>query len=131
MSRALASAGRAPEEIDYINAHGTSTPVGDIAETRAVHQVFGQRAFSTPVSSTKSMLGHAMGATAAIEAILCILAMRDGVLPPTINLTDPDPECDLDYVPGEARAADIGTVLSNSFGFGGTNTSLILSGWRE
>ncbi len=126
MRRALRSANIAPEEVDYINAHGTSTPVGDVVETRAIREVFGAHAYKIPVSSTKSMLGHSLGATAAVEAILCILAMRDGLIPPTINLTDPDPECDLDYVPHEARRADIRIALSNSFGFGGANTSLVL-----
>jgi 3-oxoacyl-(acyl-carrier-protein) synthase len=131
MRRALHGAGTAPDEIDYVNAHGTSTPVGDVVETRAIREVFGQRAYSIPVSSTKSMLGHALGATAAIEAILCVLAMRDGVVPPTINLTSPDPACDLDYVPLEARRAELRTVMSNSFGFGGANSSLVLRRWEE
>jgi 3-oxoacyl-[acyl-carrier-protein] synthase II len=131
MRRALRSANVAPEQIDYINAHGTSTPVGDVVETRAIREVFGAHAYRMPVSSTKSMLGHSLGATAAIEAILCIMAMRDRVVPPTINLTDPDPECDLDYVPLQARPADVDVVMSNSFGFGGANTSLILSSWTE
>lgn len=129
MRRALLSAGLALDRIGYINAHGTSTPVGDVVETRAIRDVFGGHADRLAVSSTKSMLGHALGATAAIEAILCVMAMRDGILPPTINLTDPDPDCDLDYVPNEARAADIDFVMSNSFGFGGTNTSLVLARW--
>jgi 3-oxoacyl-[acyl-carrier-protein] synthase II len=126
MRRALQSAGIQPEEVEYINAHGTSTPIGDIAETRAIRSVFGAHAYRLAVSSTKSMLGHSLGATAAVEAALCVLALRDGVLPPTINLTDPDPECDLDYVPNESRRAEIRVVASNSFGFGGANTSLVL-----
>jgi 3-oxoacyl-[acyl-carrier-protein] synthase II len=126
MKRALRSAGLPAERVDYINAHGTSTPIGDIAETRAIRSVFGEHADRLAVSSTKSMLGHSLGATAAVEAGLCVLALRDGVIPPTINLTDPDPECDLDYVPNEARAADLDVVVSNSFGFGGANTSLVL-----
>ena len=127
MGRALRSAGIAPEEIDYINAHGTSTPAGDLAETRAIRSVLGAHAERTPVSSIKSMIGHALGASAAIEAATCVLAIRDGIIPPTINLTDPDPECDLDYVPHEARPHTVNTLLSNSFGFGGANSSLVLS----
>jgi 3-oxoacyl-[acyl-carrier-protein] synthase II len=129
--RALRSAGLAPDQIDYINAHGTSTPIGDLVETRAIREVFGERAYEIPVSSTKSMLGHSLGATAAIEAVLCTLALREGVVPPTINLTDPDPECDLDYVSEGARRTPIRIAASNSFGFGGANTSLILSKWEE
>jgi 3-oxoacyl-[acyl-carrier-protein] synthase II len=131
MKRALRSAGVSAEDIDYINAHGTSTPIGDVAETRAVHAVFGDRAMQIPISSIKSMLGHALGASAAIEAVVCIHALREGVIPPTINLTDPDPECDLDYVPHTARKGDLRMVMSNSFGFGGANTSLVLSRWDD
>jgi 3-oxoacyl-[acyl-carrier-protein] synthase II len=131
MRRALRSAGMTPDDIDYINAHGTSTPIGDLVETRAIREVFGARAYELAVSSTKSMLGHALGATAAIEAVICVQALHQGIIPPTINLTDPDPECDLDYVPHEARHATIRALLSNSFGFGGANTSLILSRWVE
>jgi 3-oxoacyl-[acyl-carrier-protein] synthase II len=131
MRRALRSANTAPEEVDYVNAHGTSTPVGDVAETRAIRSVFGGSAERLAVSSTKSMLGHALGGTAAIEAGLTVLALREGVLPPTINLTDPDPECDLDYVPNEARRREIRVALSNSFGFGGANTALVLKRWQE
>jgi 3-oxoacyl-[acyl-carrier-protein] synthase II len=130
MRRALRSSGLGPDDIDYINAHGTSTPIGDVVETRAVREVFGKRAQSIPISSSKSMLGHALGASAAIEAVLCVNAMREGMIPPTINLTDPDPECDLDYVPNVARPARLGIVMSNSFGFGGANTSLIMSRWN-
>ncbi len=130
MRRALRSAGISPDEVDYINAHGTSTPVGDVVETRAIREVFGRRAYEVPVSSTKSMLGHSLGATAAIEAILCTQAIRDGIIPPTINLTDPDPECDLDYVPHKARGTEIEVALSNSFGFGGANTSLVIGRFR-
>ncbi|HEX6068521.1 MAG TPA: beta-ketoacyl-ACP synthase II, partial [Longimicrobiaceae bacterium] len=126
MRRALRSAGLAPEEVDYVNAHGTSTPLGDVAETRAIRAVFGEHADRLMVSSTKSMLGHALGATSAIEAGLTILALREGIVPPTINLTHPDPDCDLDYVPLEARRAPIRVALSNSFGFGGANTALVL-----
>lgn len=129
MRRALRSGGIAPDEIDYINAHGTSTPIGDVVETRAIREVFGERAYEIPVSSTKSMLGHSLGATAAVEAVLCVNALREGIVPPTINLTDPDPECDLDFVADGARRKPIRTVASNSFGFGGANTSLILRRW--
>lgn len=131
MRRALKNAGLQPSDIDYINAHGTSTPIGDLVETRAIREVFGEHADRLPVSSTKSMLGHALGATAAIEAVLCVLAMRDGIIPATINLTHPDPECDLDYVSEGPRPATLETVLSNSFGFGGSNTSLALRRWTE
>jgi 3-oxoacyl-[acyl-carrier-protein] synthase II len=131
MERALRGAGMAPEEIEYINAHGTSTPIGDVVETRAIRRVFGGHAERLPVSSTKSMLGHSLGATAAVEAVICVHALNEGILPPTINLTSPDPECDLDYVPHEARRTEIRAAMSNSFGFGGANTSLILSRWEE
>jgi 3-oxoacyl-[acyl-carrier-protein] synthase II len=126
MRRALKSAGIAPEQVDYINAHGTATPVGDTAETRAIRTVFGPHADKLAVSSTKSMLGHALGGSASIEAGAAIFALRDGMIPPTINLHDPDPECDLDYVPNTARKADLDIVISNSFGFGGANTTLVL-----
>lgn len=131
MQRALRSAGVRPEEVDYVNAHGTSTPVGDIAETRALHTVFGEHAGRLAVSSTKSMLGHSLGATAAVEAGLTTLALRDGVAPPTINLDEPDPACDLDYVPNQAREMPMQVALSNSFGFGGANTSLVLRRWND
>ena len=130
MRRALRSARLAPDEVDYINAHGTSTPLGDIAETRAIRAVFGEHADRLLVSSTKSMLGHALGATSAIEAGLTVFALRDQLVPPTINLTDPDPECDLDYVPLRAREAPIRVAISNSFGFGGANTALVLRRWE-
>jgi 3-oxoacyl-[acyl-carrier-protein] synthase II len=126
MRRALRNAGMDVTEVDYINAHGTSTPVGDIAETRAIRAVFGAHAEKLEVSSTKSMLGHALGATAAIEAVACVLALRDGVVPPTINLDEPDPECDLDYVPHRSRRSEPAVVMSNSFGFGGANTALLM-----
>jgi 3-oxoacyl-[acyl-carrier-protein] synthase II len=131
ISRALKSSGVAPEEVGYINAHGTSTPVGDVAETRAIRSVFGAHADQLVVSSTKSMLGHALGATAAIEAGLTIYSLREGMMPPTINLTHPDPECDLDYAPNTARRGEPQVALSNSFGFGGANTSLLLKRWSE
>jgi len=118
-------AGLAPADIDYLNAHGTSTPAGDIGETVGIKRAFGDAAKSLAVSSTKSTTGHLLGAAGAAEAIFCILAIRDQVLPPTINYETPDPECDLDYVPNTARDAKITTTISNSFGFGGTNGSLI------
>lgn len=130
MRRALRNAAIAPEQVDYINAHGTSTPIGDVAETRAIHTVFGGHARELAVSSTKSMLGHSLGATAAVEAGLCVLAIRDEIIPPTINLTNPDPRCDLDYVPNVARHQPLDLILSNSFGFGGANTSLLLRRWH-
>ena len=114
-----------PADIDYLNAHGTSTPVGDIGETIAIKRAFGDSAHSLAISSTKSCTGHLLGAAGAVEAIFSILAIRDQVMPPTINLDHPDPECDLDYIPHTAREADVKTVISNSFGFGGTNASLI------
>ena len=125
MENALRNAGLNPEAVDYINAHGTSTPAGDIAETRALKRVFKERAKSLAISSTKSMTGHLLGAAGGVEAIFSVLAIRDQVAPPTINLEHPDPACDLDYVPHTARAMKIHTVLSNSFGFGGTNGTLI------
>ena len=125
MRNALLSAGMNPEDIQYINAHGTSTLAGDIAETQAIKSVFGQYAGSLPVSSTKSMLGHLLGAAGAVEAIVCVMSLRDQVITPTINLDNPDPQCDLDYVPGTSRNVRLNAVLSNSFGFGGTNGSLI------
>jgi 3-oxoacyl-[acyl-carrier-protein] synthase II len=125
MSAAIRDAQIAPEAVDYINAHATSTELGDRAETVAIKRTFGDHSHKVAVSSTKSMTGHLLGAAGVVEAIFSILAIRDGVLPPTINLENPDPECDLDYVPGAARQAPVRVALSNSFGFGGTNGSLI------
>ncbi len=124
MTMALRDAGLRPEAIDYINAHGTSTPAGDISETKAIKRLFGEHASRLAVSSTKSITGHLLGAAGAIEAAATVLALHDGILPPTINLDAPDPECDLDYVPHTARQAPIRAALNNSFGFGGTNASL-------
>jgi 3-oxoacyl-[acyl-carrier-protein] synthase II len=121
MRRALERAGVAPERVGYVNAHGTGTPLGDAAETKALKDVFGDHAYELAVSSTKSMMGHTFGAAGAVEAIMCILALRDGVLPPTINLHRPDPECDLDYVPNEARRVQVDVALSNAMGLGGHN----------
>lgn len=126
MSNALRDAGMEPEQVDYVNAHGTSTTVGDVAEVAAVKSVFGSHARNLSVSSTKSMTGHLLGAAGAVEAIYCALAIRDGLLPPTINLDDPDDGCDLDFVPHKARYSVVNVALSNSFGFGGTNGTLIL-----
>jgi 3-oxoacyl-[acyl-carrier-protein] synthase II len=128
MRAALLDAGVAPGDIDYINAHGTGTPLNDAAESRAIIDVFGGPGQAPPVSSSKSGLGHAVAAAGAVEAILSLLALRDGILPPTLNLHDPDPDCPLDYVPLVAREAPIKTVLSNSFGFGGVNAALVLGG---
>lgn len=125
LKMALQDARMNPSDIDYINAHGTATALNDPMETRAVKTALGEQAHAIPMSSTKSMTGHGMGMTAAIEAIFSVLAIRDQVAPPTINLTEPDPECDLDYVPNEARPMTINTVMSNAFGFGGHNASLI------
>ncbi|MEO4046425.1 beta-ketoacyl-ACP synthase II [Pseudomonas sp. CAU 1711] len=125
MANALRDAGLNPDQVDYINAHGTSTPAGDKAEASAVKQVFGEHAYKLAVSSTKSMTGHLLGAAGAVEAIFSVLALRDRVAPPTINLDEPDEGCDLDFVPHQAKALAIDTVLSNSFGFGGTNGSLV------
>jgi 3-oxoacyl-[acyl-carrier-protein] synthase II len=126
MREALAEAAVAPDAIDYINAHATSTPVGDVAETRVLHAVLGDAARRVPISSTKSMTGHLLTAAAAVEALACLVAMERGALPPTINLHDPDPECDLCHVANEARPARVKVAVSNSFGFGGSNTCLVL-----
>jgi len=126
MIAALKDSGIAPERVDYINAHGTATPANDLMETKAIKEVFGSRAYRIPVSSTKSMTGHALGAAGAIESIACVCAVEQGFIPPTIHLVETDAECDLDYVSGDARYADIRIALSNSFAFGGNNTSVVL-----
>ena len=125
MNMALKNAGVAPEQVSYINAHGTSTPIGDLYETMAIKSVFGDHAKKMMVSSTKSMTGHLLGAAGGIEAVFTLMAMDKGVVPPTINYTDPDPECDLDYVPNVAREAKLEYTMSNNFGFGGTNATLL------
>ncbi len=126
MRAALSRAGVAPERVGYINAHGTSTPLGDLAETKAIKGVFGEHAYRLAVSSTKSMMGHTFGAAGAIEAMMCVLAIHEGVIPPTINYEHPDPECDLDYVPNEARDAHLDVALSNAMGLGGHNGCVLV-----
>ncbi len=127
MRWALDDAGLSPEQIDYINAHGTSTPLNDKSETQAIKSLFGEAAYSIPISSTKSMTGHLLGASGALEAVICVQVLRDQILPPTINYEHPDPECDLEYVPNKARPHPVRHVMSNSFGFGGHNATLIFS----
>jgi 3-oxoacyl-[acyl-carrier-protein] synthase II len=124
--RALDDARVSAEDIDYINAHGTATPLGDLAETKAIKSVFRNQAYNVPISSTKSMIGHMMGATGAVEAAVCLMTLREGIIHPTINLETPDPECDLDYVPNIAREVNVEVALSNSFGLGGQNACLVL-----
>ncbi len=127
MLNALRDAGTNPDQVDYVNAHGTSTPAGDLAETQALKSAFGDHAYKTAISSTKSMIGHLLGAAGGVEAIFSILAIRDQIAPPTINIENQDPECDLDFVPGEARNMKIDVAVSNSFGFGGTNGTLVFA----
>src|SRR6266498_3363597 len=126
MRAAIDRAGLKPQDVGYINAHGTSTPLGDAAETRAIKDVFGAHAYELAVSSTKSMMGHCFGAAGAIEAMMCVLALKEGIIPPTINYQQPDPDCDLDYVPNEARRAQVDVALSNAMGLGGHNGCVLL-----
>jgi 3-oxoacyl-[acyl-carrier-protein] synthase II len=126
MREAVAAGGIEPEQVGYINAHGTSTPLGDAAETKAIKAAFGDHAYKLAVSSTKSMLGHCLGAAGALEAIACVLAIEHGIIPPTINYEHPDPDCDLDYVPNVARKADLSYALSNGMGLGGHNGCVLL-----
>lgn len=130
MSMAIESAGLKPEDVDCINAHGTSTPLNDLSETKALKKLFGEHAYKLAVSSTKSMTGHLLGGTGGVEAIYSVLTIKNGIIPPTINYESPDPECDLDYVPNEARKSDVKAVMSNSFGFGGTNGSLLFKAYE-
>ena len=125
MSLALERASITPDQVDYVNAHGTSTPVGDPAETQAIKRAFGEAACHVPVSSTKSMTGHLLGGAGALETAICVQVLQTGIIPPTINLENPDPACDLDYVPNQARKAQVEAILSNSFGFGGHNVALV------
>jgi 3-oxoacyl-[acyl-carrier-protein] synthase II len=127
----LKDAGVTPDTVDYVNAHGTSTPIGDAIETIALKRAFGEHAKKLAVSSTKSMTGHLLGGAGGLEAGISVLALRDQILPPTINYETPDPACDLDYVPNTARKAKVQYALSNSFGFGGTNASLLFKKWEE
>ena len=127
MEAALNNAGMEINDIDYINAHGTSTFLNDRSETAAIKTVFGDQAYQMPVSSTKSMTGHLLGASGAVEAVICVKALQDEIVPPTINYENPDPECDLNYVPNQARSIKIRNIMSNSFGFGGHNATIILS----
>jgi 3-oxoacyl-[acyl-carrier-protein] synthase II len=131
MTNAIREAGMEAADVDYVNAHGTSTPLNDLVETKAIKKVFGARASVLPVSSSKSVTGHPIAAAGALEAIFSVLSIRDGIVPPTANYEAKDPECDLDYVPNHAREKEVRTVLSNSFGFGGLNTSLVLTRWTE
>jgi 3-oxoacyl-[acyl-carrier-protein] synthase II len=129
---ALADGGIDPSEVDYVNAHGTSTPLGDASETRVIKRALGEEnARATPVSSTKGSTGHCLGAAGAVEAIFTTLSISEGMLPPTINYEYPDPECDLDYIPNEARPTDVRVAMSNSFGFGGHNASIVLKRYED
>jgi 3-oxoacyl-[acyl-carrier-protein] synthase II len=127
MRLALRDAGIGPDAVDYINAHGTSTQANDVAETNAIKDVFGERARAIPVSATKGVIGHTVGAAGAIEAVACCLTIAEGIIHPTANYEEPDPECDLDYVPNAAREAKVNVALSNSFGFGNANACLVFA----
>jgi 3-oxoacyl-[acyl-carrier-protein] synthase II len=131
MGWALRDAGIGPEDVDYINAHGTSTVLNDVSETRAIKGLFGEHAYKVPISSTKSMIGHVLGGSGALESVACVMTLQSGVIHPTINLDEPDPECDLDYTPHKARKADVKTILKNSFGFGGQNACLVFKKFEE
>ena len=131
LNLALKKAGISPDEVDYINAHGSATVLNDVTETHALKNAFGEAAYHIPISASKSMLGHLLGASGAVEAIICIQAINHGMVPPTLNLTHPDPECNLDYVPNEARAVEVTTAVSNSFGFGGHNSVLVFRRYSE
>jgi len=131
MNMALNNADVSTEEIDYINMHGTSTPLGDIAETKAIKHVFGEYAYKMNISSTKSMTGHLLGAAGAVEALASVLAIRDKIIPPTINFQNPDPECDLNYTFNKAVKRDVNISLSNAFGFGGHNTTVIFKRFQQ
>jgi 3-oxoacyl-(acyl-carrier-protein) synthase len=120
-----------PQDVNYINAHGTSTPLNDATETKAIKEVFGEHAYKMAISSTKSMVGHAMGASGTLEAILCTLTIKHGIIAPTINYEYPDPDCDLDYVPNQARDQNVDVALSNSFGLGGQNACLVIKKYQE
>jgi 3-oxoacyl-[acyl-carrier-protein] synthase II len=131
MTRALQSAGVAPEDVDYICAHGTGTPLNDVSETLSIKKALGEHAYRVPISSPKSMVGHLMGAAGAISATTAVLAIRDGVIPPTINLETPDPQCDLDYVPNTARRTPVRVAMANGFGFGGQNSVVVFRACEE
>lgn len=131
MHRAMQKANLRPDQIDYINAHGTSTPPNDRTETKAIKTCFGDHAYKLAISSTKSMTGHTLGAAGAVEAVISIMAIQTGIIPPTINLHHPDPDCDLDYVPNEARQRTVNVAMSNVLGFGGHNTCLIFKRYEE
>jgi 3-oxoacyl-[acyl-carrier-protein] synthase II len=131
MAEALADAGVSPDEVDYINAHATSTPLGDTAETAAIKRVFGESAYRVAVSATKSMIGHGLGASGGMETVATVKTVETGVMHPTVNQEEPDPTCDLDYVPNESRQTDVRVALKNSFGFGGQNSCLVVTRYEE
>ena len=131
MRWAMENAGIKPEEVDYINAHGTSTTMNDASETAAIKTALGEHAYKVPISSTKSMIGHTLGASGALESVACVRTLQEGMIHPTINYEHPDPDCDLDYVPNQARQADVRVILKNSFGFGGQNACLVFRRFEE